>query len=81
MTYDDSTPTGTPLALTSPTRRSPQPWVKEGTAMKAYSTRAFVVVAVSTLLVVWASRLPACTGATARSNLPEFRALTSFVVI
>ena len=43
--------------------------------MKAYATRAFVVVTVSTLLVMWGSRLPACTGAEPRSNLPEFRAL------
>jgi len=49
--------------------------------MKAYSTRAFVVVAVSTLLVVWASRLPACTGAPSGTNLPEFRALTSFPAV
>ena len=49
--------------------------------MKAYATRAFVVVAVSMLLVVWASRLAACTGATASSNLPEFRALTSFQAV
>ena len=46
--------------------------------MKAFATRAFVVVAVSTLLVVWAARVSACTSATAGSNLPEFRALTSF---
>ena len=49
--------------------------------MKAYATRAFVVVAVSMLLVVWASRVAACTGATAGSNLPEFRALTSFQAV
>ena len=52
--------------------------VKEGTAMKTYATRAFIVVAVSMLLVVWASRVPACTGATTRATLPEFRALTNF---
>ena len=49
--------------------------------MKAYATRAFVVIAVSMLLVVWASRVPACTGATPGSNLPEFRALTSFQAV
>jgi hypothetical protein len=49
---------------------------QEGTAMKAYSTRALVMLAVSMLLVVWASRLAACTGATDSSLLPEFRALT-----
>jgi hypothetical protein len=43
--------------------------------MKAYATRALVVVTVSMVLVVWASRLAACTGATAGSILPEFRAL------
>jgi hypothetical protein len=45
--------------------------------MKVLATRAFVVVAVSVLLVVSASRLAACTGATVSSNLPEFRALTT----
>lgn len=45
--------------------------------MKAFATRAFIVVAVSLLLVVWASRLPACTGETAHSTLPQFRAFTS----
>ncbi len=45
--------------------------------MKAFATRAFIVVTVSLLLVVWASRLPACNGATAGSPLPAFRALTS----
>jgi hypothetical protein len=45
--------------------------------MKAFATRAFFVVAVSLLLVVWASRLPACTDDTAHSTLPQFRAFTS----
>ena len=49
--------------------------------MKALATRAFVVVAVSMLLVVWASRLAACTGATTRSMLPELRALTTFPAV
>ena len=49
--------------------------------MKALATRAFIVVAVSTLLVVWASRLAACTGPTAGSMLPEFRALTSLQAV
>ena len=49
--------------------------------MKTYATRAFVVVAVSTFLVVWASRVSACTGATAGSMLPEFRALTSIPAV
>jgi hypothetical protein len=49
--------------------------------MKAYATRAFIVVAMSLFLVVWASRLPACTDATVHttlhSTLPQFRAFTS----
>lgn len=45
--------------------------------MKAFATRAFIVVTVSLLLVVWASRLPACTDAPADTTLPKFRALTS----
>jgi len=49
--------------------------------MKTFATRAFVVVAVSMCLVVWASRVAACNGATAGSNLPEFRALTSFQAV
>ena len=49
--------------------------------MKTYATRAFVVVAVSMMIVVWASRVAACTGATAGSNLPEFRARTSFQAV
>jgi len=49
--------------------------------MKALATRAFIVVAVSMLLVVWASRLAACTGATAGPMLPEFRALTSLQAV
>ena len=49
--------------------------------MKALATRAFVVLAVSMLLVVWASRLAACTGATAGSMLPELRALISPQVV
>ena len=49
--------------------------------MKAFATRAFVVVAVSMMLVVWASRVAACTGATSGTNLPEFRALTSFQAV
>lgn len=49
--------------------------------MKALATRAFVVVAVSLLLVVWASRVAACTGATAGAMLPEFRALTSLQAV
>ena len=49
--------------------------------MKTYATRAFVVVAVSMMLVVWASRVSACTGVSAGSNLPEFRALTTFQAV
>ena len=49
--------------------------------MKAFATRAFVVLAVSMLLVVCASRVAACTGATTRSTLPEFRALTSIPAV
>jgi hypothetical protein len=49
--------------------------------MKAFATRSFIVVAVSVFLVVWASRLPACTDATAHSTLHStfspFRAFTS----
>jgi hypothetical protein len=49
--------------------------------MKALATRAFIVVAVSMLLVVWASRLAACTGATAGSTLPELGALTGIPAV
>jgi hypothetical protein len=48
--------------------------------MKAFATRAFVVVAVSTLLVVWASRVPACTGAAAAPS-PRSVRLTSFQAV
>jgi hypothetical protein len=63
------------------TRLEPHQQSRGGTAMKTFATRAFVVVAVSMLLVVWASRLAACTGETAGSMLPEFRALTSIQAV
>jgi hypothetical protein len=44
--------------------------------MKALFARAFIAAAVSVLLVMWLGR-PVCTGATAGSTHPQFRAFTS----